>query len=113
MLACHSKLEVARSPATLRPHNPGSTIFLSVNGLPRQEAGCSLTAATRLSTLMGYTCDRRVRDMMVPGMIPSASIVADQELWWRWTLWTAAGELVGFAAPALAMAAGTVGQWND
>jgi hypothetical protein len=35
------------------------------------------------------------------------------ELWGRWTLWTAAGELVGFAVPALVMAAGTVGGWTD
>jgi hypothetical protein len=34
-------------------------------------------------------------------------------LWWRWTFWTTVGEFVGFAVPALVMAAGTVGQWSD
>src|SRR5919202_154359 len=34
-------------------------------------------------------------------------------LWRRWTLFTAVGELVGFAAPAIVMAAGTVGRWSD
>lgn len=45
-----------------------------------------------------------------PATIRSAEAVA---LWWRWTIWTAAGELAGFAVPALVMAAGTVGGWND
>ncbi|HZG65354.1 MAG TPA: hypothetical protein VEZ12_01330 [Herpetosiphonaceae bacterium] len=35
------------------------------------------------------------------------------DMWRRWTLFTALGELVGFSAPAIAMAAGTVAGWND
>ncbi len=35
------------------------------------------------------------------------------EMWRRWTLFTALGELVGFSAPAIAMAAGTVAGWTD
>src|SRR5690349_17315647 len=35
------------------------------------------------------------------------------KLWLRWTVITAVGELLGFSAPALVMAAGTVGRWSD
>jgi len=34
-------------------------------------------------------------------------------VWQRWTLCIAIGELVRFAAPALAIAMGTVGSWSD
>ena len=47
------------------------------------------------------------------GVARPAPSAAARELWRRWTLGTAAGELVGFAAPALVMAAGTMGGWND
>lgn len=45
-----------------------------------------------------------------PAAMRSSGAVA---LWWRWTIWTTAGELAGFAVPALVMAAGTVAGWTD
>jgi hypothetical protein len=43
----------------------------------------------------------------------AARELVDWSLWRRWTLFTALGELLGFAAPAVVMAAGTVGRWSD
>jgi hypothetical protein len=43
----------------------------------------------------------------------TGSPAGDWAFWRRWTLFTGAGELIGFAAPALAMAAGTIGSWPD